>query len=199
MSQKRQDLDAIIKGGLAKLEAIRQARDSLTDVAVEREAGLPQGWIAKTRLGKNRHPSAMASVGLFMQWIAANETRAPRRRREPGEPPAEDRRTNFGALADEIREIGTSAKRHRQALQNLAIALIEDPEFDAKRAELMLNTLKAMKESIKLEKIEAAQEKLAEILPMPEDEFEAFAAWRAASTPKGLAPGEAAKPPGAAL
>lgn len=187
MSSAESRLESMIEDALARVALLGK-----TDKDVELGAKLSQAFLNKARKGKNRDPRSAHSWAKLRAWLV--EQGVGQRDSKPAKVAVEVT-SRFADLAKEIRAIGTSPRKVREAMQSLAVALIEDPEFNAKRAELALATLKATLGAIKLEKVEAAQEKLLDLEIMTEDEVELFTQWRALNTPKGLAPGEAAKPP----
>lgn len=192
--------EPLIQDTLARIEALGES-----DRRLEREAGVPQGFLKKSRQGKNRHETSAPSWAKLRVWLANRGAVGRGMDSEPAalESPSEippglpASAGDIDKLALEIAAIGTSAKRHREALQNLSIAVILGRIPDHKRAEIALQTLKAMQAAIKLEKFEGAQERLGELELMTEDEVEAFRAWSETRAPRPLAPGESARPPAA--
>lgn len=187
--------EPLIQDTLARLEALGKS-----DRSIEKEAGVPQGFLKKSRQGKNRHETAAPSWAALRTWLANQGAVGRGVSFEPealaGAPsPATPGIPTLESLTVEIAGIGTSSKRLREAHQTLAVATILGLFKNLKQAEIALGTLKAMKDAIKLEKFEEATERLGELELMTLDEVEDFRAWQSSRTPKSLEPGESARPP----
>lgn len=165
---------------------------------IEREAGVPQGFLAKSRKGKNRNPNAAESwVKLRKLLVAKGAIKDPE---PPPTPVAEVVKSivrdgvvippefamDFSVVksADELLVIDKKIATET-ALGNL----------EPKLSEALQGWSREIRQVLELQDEHQAREELLNLIPMTADQAEEFWKAQAAKAIRPLGPGEAAKPP----
>ena len=211
MAKASHDIEGLIRGTLASIEAIKASRHGpppLSDAQIEREAEIPQGWLRKTRKGLNRDVSAMESLKRIVAWVAKNEVKAPGRTNAPRNPMStlvaafEPVSGPAGGMTDpelvslsmEI-EQGTTAKKLGAILRRLASGaasgLYNDLELVETLKDLTVRQAKLVKEA----REERALRQVRSLEILTPGALEALRKYRGTLAGPPAKPGEYIEPP----
>lgn len=185
-----------IQDTLTRLAALK-----MSERAMERDSGVPQGFLAKLRAGKNRHPNAVDSLAKLRKFLVAKGALK-------DEPPQPVTKALVAAAVGPVKRAGvevpesyaldfTGVKSADELLvidqriaTETALGLIEP-----KVSDVLKSWSTELRQVLELQEAHAAREELMNLVPMTADQAEEF--WKLQES-RGIArlmPGEAAKPP----
>lgn len=195
-------LEQDIQDTLARIAAIAGPPPKMSERAIERGAGVPQGFLTKLRSGKNRHPNAVESIAALRRFLVEKGvlTKEPEKvskavvaaavkavpvKRDGVEIPEE-----FALDFCDVKSADELLTIDRKIATETALGQIEPKLSDA-----LKGWSTELRQVLELQDEHRAREELFNLVPMTADQAEEF--WRLQES-KGirpLAPGEAAKPP----
>lgn len=195
-------LEGEIQDALARIAMVVGPPPKISERAFERDAGVPQGFLAKLRKGKNRHPNAVESIakiktqlvklGVMGNVAAATDSSAiaPATVQRDGVEIPKDLALSF--------ENVTSADDLLELDRKIATLTVLGPErggIDQKLSEVLQGWSRELRQVLELRDAHAAREELVNLVPMTADQAEEFWRLQESRGQKPLEPGEGAPPP----
>lgn len=190
MAKQINRLEQTIADALARVSALKTS-----DRKVELAAGLPNGWLGKTRAGKNRDERATASLSRLCVWLATQKHagKALDPLTVPAASSSHDVTPALGELATEIEQAKT--QRKLGTLLTRVMADYARGDLDAKQSERLESMINRRSSIVKLERLERADKQVRALRILTPAEVELLRVHRERLAGPPLQPGEAVPAP----
>ena len=167
-----------MKAGLEEALLMLVPGARMQDREIERQAGLPQAFLAKARRGSHRSPrsaGAWSRLGLFLAQKLGRAAVDAALTAAGTSPPSQE--------PDELGEgiMGADTPEKGEALLRRVVAAVATGRIDARRGDLLIEALRALRRSMREGRAEAQRASLPSLQVLTPDEAEALARFRAGS------------------
>lgn len=199
-------LEQDIQDTLARIAAIAGPPPKMSERAIERGAGVPQGFLTKLRNGKNRHPNAVESIAALRRFLVEKGVLT----KEPEKPG----KISKGLVAAAVKLVGIVKRDGVEIPEEFALDFCDVKSADElltidrkiatetafgniepKLSDALKGWSTELRQVLQLQDEHRAREELFNLVPMTADQAEEFWKLQEAKGIRPLAPGEAAKPP----